>query len=31
MDDIKTDNLLPMDEIDTSSELFIIDIPDYEN
>ena len=27
VDDIKTDNLLPMDEIDIASELFIIDIP----
>tara|TARA_B100002052_G_scaffold299164_1_gene335844 strand:+ start:5535 stop:7541 length:2007 start_codon:yes stop_codon:yes gene_type:complete len=31
VDDIKTDNLLPMDEIDIASELFIIDIPDYQN
>ena len=31
VDDIKTDNLLPMDEIDKESDLFIIDIPDYQN
>ena len=31
MDDIKMNNLSPMDEINTESGIFIIDIPDYEN
>ena len=30
IDDIKTDNLLPMDEINVDENLFIIDIPDYQ-
>ena len=31
MDDIKLSTLSPMDEPDTSSDIFIIDIPDYDN
>ena len=31
MDDIKLNNLAPMDETDNSNGIFIIDIPDYEN
>ena len=31
IDDIKLNNLAPMDEIDESKGIFIVDIPDYEN
>ena len=31
IDDTKLNNLAPMDEIDQSQGIFIIDIPDYEN
>ena len=31
IDDTKLNNLAPMDEIDQSNGIFIIDIPDYEN
>jgi len=30
IDDIKTDNLLPMDEVNIDENIFIIDIPDYQ-
>ena len=31
IDDIKLNNLSPMDETDQSNGIFIVDIPDYEN
>jgi general secretion pathway protein D len=31
MDDIKLNTLSPMDETDTTNDIFIIDIPDYDN
>ena len=31
LDDIKLNNLSPMDETDQSNGIFIVDIPDYEN
>ena len=31
MDDVKLNNLSPMDEVDQSNGIFIVDIPDYEN
>ena len=31
MDDIKLNTLSPMDETDTANDIFIIDIPDYDN
>ena len=31
IDDVKLNNLSPMDETDQSNGIFIVDIPDYEN